>query len=366
MIRTYVSTKASAADRGRTFGADNRTAIAATIDAYRDLFAAAAGHRVDLMPYGAEAISAIRNWHPALAEEIAGISEGARLPIEEVAALNARTEILGAIGASSRGECSTLVSLGGGRAVAVQTWDWHDALRDRWFRWTIEHPDGRVVHTVTEYGIVGKIGINASGVGIFINILHHERDGQAIGVPVHVLARSILDDAEDLNQALIRIASAPVSASSALTLVQSVAGETSALTAEVFPGGPKILLPNEVGVLLHTNHFLSEEGARGERETVVGPDSFIRYDVLRRRAAGSRPGTIAAALELMSSHIGGGGAVCAHPYPHAGLGDRYATLATIWFDLDSRTLTVQEGGPCGAPIDGPGLLHSASRSDGAA
>jgi isopenicillin-N N-acyltransferase like protein len=124
--------------------------------------------------------------------------------------------------------------------------------------------------------------------------------------------------------------------------------------------GPQILLPNERGVLLHTNHFLSESGARGERETVIGPDSFIRYDVLRRRVANSQPTSVAEALEAMSSHVGGGGAVCCHPYPDAELGDRYATLATVWFDVGQRTLTVREGGPCGAPLEGPAAREASA------
>ena len=323
MIRTYVSDQATPGDRGRAFGRDNRAAIASTVAAYRDLFTATAGEEVDLHSYGEEAITSIAAWAPALADEVEGIAEGSGLPLEHVAALNARTEVLAAIRASSRGECSTLVSLGRGFNVAVQTWDWHDSLRDRWFRWTIEHPDGRVVHTVTEFGIVGKIGINASGVGVFVNILHHDADGGPIGVPVHIVARSVLDDARDLSEALVRLASATVSASSALTLVQDVGGETSAVTAELFPGGPQLLLPDERGVLLHTNHFLSEAGARGDREAVVGPDSFIRYDVLRRRVAGSQPESVGEALEAMSSHIGGGGAICC--IARTATGGRFAT-----------------------------------------
>jgi isopenicillin-N N-acyltransferase-like protein len=320
-----------------------------------------AGEDVDLMSFGSEAMTAIGGWAPDLADEIEGIAHGAGLPTEHVAALNARTEVLAAIRSRSRGECSTVVSLGRDYTVALQTWDWHESLGNLWLRWTIEHPDGRTVHTVTEFGIVGKIGINASGVGLFINILHHEADGGTIGVPVHILARSILDDSEDLNEALLRVASARVSASSALTLVQSIGTEASAVTAEVFPGGPRILLPDERGILLHTNHFLSEAGARGERETVIGPDSFIRYDVLRRHIASNPPTSVGEALEAMTSHVGGGGAVCAHPYADAELGDRYATLATVWLDVDARTLAVREGGPCGAPIAGPGIVRAVSR-----
>jgi isopenicillin-N N-acyltransferase like protein len=81
---------------------------------------------------------------------------------------------------------------------------------------------------------------------------------------------------------------------------------------------------------------------------------------LRRRVAAQPPTSVGQALDAMASHIGGGGAICAHPYPDAELGDRYATLATVWLDVDNRTLTVQEGGPCGAPIGGPGIVRAVS------
>ncbi len=63
----------------------------------------------------------------------------------------------------------------------------------------IEHPDGQVVRTLTEYGIVGKLGVSRRGLGLLLNILHHEGDGRGIGVPVHVVARRVLDEARDLD-----------------------------------------------------------------------------------------------------------------------------------------------------------------------
>ena len=61
-------------------------------------------------------------------------------------------------------ECSTVVALpDNGTPVAVQTWDWYDAMADDWFAWTIPHPDGHLVRTVTEYGVLGKIGVSSRG-----------------------------------------------------------------------------------------------------------------------------------------------------------------------------------------------------------
>src|SRR5271166_6036280 len=112
MIRHYTSAPASPRDRGRDFGAAHSAVIAATTSKYAALFAATAGREVDIPALGREALASIRQFSVASASEIEGIAEGAGLPAERIAALNARTEILGSLYASMRGECSTVVRLG--------------------------------------------------------------------------------------------------------------------------------------------------------------------------------------------------------------------------------------------------------------
>ena len=191
--------------------------------------------------WSGRAWATIQRVAPVHAEEIAGIAEGAGLPVEQVASINARTEILVAANPTGRTECSTVIALPPGRPpVAVQTWDWYDAMTDGWFTWTIPHPDGRVVQTVTEFGMLAKIGVNDRGVGVMLNMLHHRNDADAvatgeIGHPVHLLSRAILDDAASADEA-VAIASAPwTSASTSLTVVDDRGG---AVSIELFPGGP--------------------------------------------------------------------------------------------------------------------------------
>jgi isopenicillin-N N-acyltransferase-like protein len=351
MTRTFVSPPASPAARGREFGEAHSNEIANTLGAYRELFDRLAGSHVDVEELGSEAMAIIRPFSSDAAAEIEGIAAGAALPVWAVAALNARTEILARCRYQSRGECSTVVAVGDDDTpmLAVQTWDWHEELAGNWLIWTIEHPDGRVVQTLTEYGILGKIGVSSAGLGIMMNLLHHERDGRGMGVPVHVVSRAILDRATDLNQALVLVASAHTSASVALTILASQGGDKAALCAEINPGGPGYLLPDERGILIHTNHFLTAPASWGDRENVVGPDSFFRYEILERRMRDVHPTTSTDLLEMLASHFGGGGAICCHPDADAETGDRYATLATVSLDVGARRMTVLEGGPCERP-----------------
>ena len=228
--------------------------------------------------------------------------------------------------------------------VAMQTWDWHEELASCFHVLSIEHPDGHVVRTLTEYGIVGKLGVSGRGLGLLLNILHHDGDGDGIGVPVHVIARRVLDEAQHVNHALQLVASARPSASSALTLVADEDGERAAITAEVFPGGPRYVLPDRDGVLLHTNHFVGAGGAaRRPRARCIAPGLL---PAARPPAArGPRHEQRGGGAGAMSSRLGGGGAICCRPDPDAVLGERWATLATIQLDVAGAGLVIRRGGP---------------------
>lgn len=358
MTRSFRSTAASPRARGEEFGEAHRPQIAATLDAYAELFGQAAGARPwDADGLGGQALQQIRDFAPDLGEEIAGLAAGSGRPAARIAALNARTEILAVLGRAARGECSAIAGLGtAGRApFAVQNWDWFAGMADNWVEWTIPHGE-RTTVTVTEYGIVGKIGVNSDGVGVLFNILHHRADGAGIGVPVHVVARSILDRAADLDQALQIAGAARVSASTALTVLAAGPAGDAAATAELWPHGPGLLAPGADGLLLHTNHFLDPAAAPGDREPTEFPDTLSRFATLRERI-GDQGARLTAddAVAVLCDHDNGPDAVCCHPDLSAAPEDRYQTLASVRIDVRSRTLHTHAGNPCGRAEGGRGL-----------
>jgi isopenicillin-N N-acyltransferase-like protein len=349
VIAHHVAREATPADRGRGLGERFASEIAANLAVYDALFERAAGiGRDEARRLGGRALERVAAWSPSLADEIEGIAAGAGQPAAAIAALNARTELL-ALGNARRGECTVAARLGDGPPVAVQTWDWHEELASGWHVLTVDAPGARPLHTLTEYGIVGKVGVNASGVGVLLNILHHASDGGSDagpGVPVHVVARRVLDAAADVNDALLIAGSAAVSASSSLTVVADAGGESGALSIELCPDGVGHVLPAPDGVLVHTNHFLAERGRAGDLEPGTAPDTLVRLDVVRRRLTAAPPERPDQAIDALRSHLGGAGAVCCHPAADAPLGERYATLATVTVDARDRTLAVRRGGPC--------------------
>ncbi|WP_455360640.1 C45 family autoproteolytic acyltransferase/hydolase [Streptomyces sp. SYSU K21746] len=360
----FVSTAVTPRERGREFGETWRSQVAGTVDAYRVLFTRSGVSGLD--GPGAAALAAAEEWAPDLAAEIRGIAEGAALPVTAVAAINARTEILAgravrppasvpgpgsgsgsaSVRAPAPGECTTLVALRGPgeEPLAVQNWDWYAGLADNWLEWEIPHASGRRTVTLTEYGIVGKIGINDRGVGALFNILHHRHDGGAIGVPVHVVARRLLDEAGSVTDALRILGSARVSASTTITAVGGLRAGKTAIATELWPGGPGHVLPDPDGLLLHTNHFLTQPGAPGDTEPVTAPDTLVRYEVLRRRLTGRGPDlTEAEAREALSDHTG---PVCVHAA--SGRPDEFQTLATAQLDFTTCGLRISAGPPCEA------------------
>ena len=348
MSFVFRSTQTEPAARGREFGAAHARRIHAGVARYRALFERVAQRPVDLHAMGAQALDSIARFAPPLHAEIAGMAEGADIDVRLLGAINARTEILAALNAPLRGECSTVVQVDAHSAhpVAVQTWDWYAEFADQWLTWEIPHADGHVTTTVTEIGIVGKAGVNDRGIGVHFNILHHERDGATIGVPVHVASRWMLDTCGDINQALQLLASAEVSASSSLTVIAAADNGSTAVSVELHPGGPGFVFPDAIGLLVHTNHFLSSPAAAGDTEPRQYPDTLVRHDLLTRRLGGHAKLSALQVIGAMNSHLGTTGALCCHPDPALPENGQYATLATIVIDVASGTLRALRGGPC--------------------
>ncbi len=357
MTRRFTSTVAGSHDRGVEFGSVHAARVAATATAYDELFVrtgAQAGLdpgavRALVVGLGAAALERVERWAPRLAREIHGIADGAGLPVTTIAALNARTELLARLTAHTRGECSTVVALGADDQdpVAIQNWDWFGALSDGWLVWEIPHREGGVTTTLTEYGIVGKIGLGRHGLGVLFNILHHACDGVGVGVPVHVAARQLLDTCATVPQALTTLGTAQFSASTTITLVTGRAAGKNAVCAEVWPGGVEVVQPRN-GLLLHTNHFLASAAAGGDLEPEQEPDTLDRMAALERQLSGlGADADVTAVRQALCDHGDGPCSLCSHPDPGAPTAEQYSTLATARLDFAARTLDVHAGNPCG-------------------
>lgn len=340
-VHAFTSTVTDPFERGREFGAAFPGEVRRTIAFYRALLARCPNPDIDLAEHGALALDAIAAFSADAAAEIRGIADGAGVDVHEVAGINARTELLAIADPEGRVECSTIVSApASGPAIGAQTWDWYTDMADNWLVWTIPLTSGRTMSTVTEFGILGKIGINSDGLGLLFSILHHEADGQGVGVPVHVLARTVLEQAQDVEAALAVVSGVELTASSTFSLLD----QQGTAAVELFPGGRGVVRA-EGGWLTRTNHFLSVEGAPGCVDHVTGVNSPTRLADLHRYVTADARREPAGLVAALTGHDPAG-PLCSH----ASDTDTGSTLATVLIDTVAPSVTVWRGWPCQTPL----------------
>ena len=210
-----IEVNGSAFERGRQHGTQARARVERSIATYARLFAYCGMDWREAQARAAPFRDVIGAFDATLLEEIEGIAAGAGRHLGEILALNARTEILppgypgdpapqskalaernrGA-GVPDWGECTALAvprsaSATGGTLLA-QNWDWLGQQRDALILLRASEDDGTEVLTLTEAGMLAKIGLNSHGFGVCLNILRSTDDGTRPGVPVHVLLRALL------------------------------------------------------------------------------------------------------------------------------------------------------------------------------
>jgi isopenicillin-N N-acyltransferase-like protein len=347
-VPVFHSPPGDARGRGRGLGEAWRPQIHAGWLGYERLFAACDIDPSTVCEVGLRTLVQVDRWAPALAEELAGIAAGAALEPWQIAALNARTELLGRYRPALPGECSTSVFLpDAGPPRTIQTWDWYDHLGEVKLVWQLEPRPGRIVKTFTEFGMLGKIGVNDAGLGVHFNVLQHADDGgEPVGVPVHVVARRILDEAATLEEAVELAATARFSASTALTVVTYDGDRCDACTLELSPAGVGRVSAADDRFVLHTNHFLDAGLAQGERLGTIEPDTYARLDALEARKAAlcdPDPEVRTAALDC---HREDGAALCCHPVDDAPFDEQWRTLLVIALDVANGRLVFRAGGPC--------------------
>ena len=331
-------------ERGIARGTQLRTDLPASVELYLRLFDTVGVSEPRTRDSAHRLADVLAAWGPRYLEEIEGIAAGAGLEPWHVMALNGRTEILSQATAARPGECSTIAYAPADRPSApfgIQTWDWHEELDPFWHTHQVRGPRHSYVG-LTEHGILGKIGMNSAGLGVFFNILGHRDDAPA-GVPVHVLSAAVLGEAGTVDEALELLRSAPIATSGALTLIDP----DTVACAEVSPVGVATLRPSD-GFLTHTNHFLDPANAAREKTGLYEPDSQDRYGLIASRQQRYAEPTVADHLVEYLYSDPGQPQLCCLPAPDAVFGQRWATLATVLLEPEHRRARILAGTPIDA------------------
>ena len=227
----------------------------------------------------------IEAFDPNYVVEMRGIAEGANVPFEAVALLNARTEIL-RLGKRKADEkklgedpdgCTGAVLMPeatrDGVLIHGQNWDWKAECAETSVVLKVRRDDGPDYMTFTEAGGLARAGMNANGIAITANYLECDRDYRDIGVPLALIRRKVLEQ-EHYSLALRVVNGTKKSAAN--NMIVSYA-EGFAIDFECAPDEAFKIYP-ERGVIVHANHFLSPIALSKLKDTGIEntPDSLYR------------------------------------------------------------------------------------------
>ena len=359
-------------ERGRQYGHLARDRIRASIATYGRLFAYCGMTWNDAQRKATGYRDVIAATSPSLIDEIAGIAAGAHLAELDILALNARTEILPptypaepsaawddvlqrnrGTGIADWGECTALAVLpdasDDGKTWLAQNWDWIGPQRSALVLLRIIDEHGRRLLTLTEAGMLAKIGLNDRGLGIGLNILRSVDDGRQPGVPVHVLLRHLLDC--DSVDSAIATARALTHGASSNIPVADAGGHAASI--EVSPRGVAVIRPQS-GTLAHTNHYL-DAGQSAHAATLSPLASTEQRLACARRYSARLPLGRASLFALLRDMDEGAFSVCRVPDESIPPEVRMETVAGVAMNLTERVMWVAPDVPSRVEFEAIGL-----------
>lgn len=330
-------------ERGSHLGTVERERIAYTVEAYMAIFQAFAGlERKRVLALAERYLPVIADYTPSLLGEMHGIASGAGRDVREIVAINARTELM--YGGHPPSEC-TAIALGPQAAsdqgvYLAQNWDWHVSLAGGLVLWAVLPSEGRQVLTLTEAGIVGKIGTNGS-LALCVNLLTSDGDSPQPALPMHVILRHVLDTSACVADAVERIAALPRSTS----CNQLLADRFGALASvEATPLGQQVLDPQD-GWLTHTNHCQGSRLRACDSHVRERPETLARNQ-RARTLLGCAPIDPASLRTLFADHATVPGAICRHVQPAAPFVEQQESVASIVFHVGQGCIDLADGPPC--------------------
>lgn len=338
-----VEVSGGAFERGRLHGELARERVERSVANYAHLFAYCGISWEEAQHRAGRYRDAIAGVDAGLLEEIEGIAAGAGRTPGEILALNARTELLppnylSKAGAPS-GECTAIAvraaASATGTTLLAQNWDWLGGQREALILLRMPENDRPGFLTLTEAGMLAKIGMNTLGFGVCLNILRSVRDGTRTGVPVHVLLRALLG-CKTVADAIAFAGKLSFGASSNV-LCADVTGEAASL--EISPLGVRVL-PAADGTLCHTNHFIAPGTEGWQLELADNLSTEPRLERARAHAAALQTHGIEDLKTLLRDESEGFLSICRRPDPSLPEEGRIETVASVIMELARATIHV--------------------------
>ena len=332
---------------GMQHGAGAAERVAKTIEIYLSAFGQQAGLGLAEVRERARGYAAqIEALDADVMEEIRGIADGARQQVEDIIAVNCRTELLfGALaGTQPASECTTIVALPSatqeGHLLVGKNWDWRNPCVDAVVVLRVRQRGKPRLCLVVEAGMVGRDGFNEHGIVVCGNLLVSNEDKGKVGVPIPILRRRILHS-RHYYEAIDGLVRSPRGASGNYLIAHR---DGVAIDFETTPNNVYPVYP-ERGLLTHANHFQSPAAqATGVAKYYTG-DSLYR-DFRARQLLEHKIGsiTIDDLKAVLRDEFGAPRSICRYPHEYPGHVDTM-TIASLIFDLHHEVMYVAAGQP---------------------
>ena len=326
-----IKIKGGAEDRGRQQGDLLKERIHRTIDFYKKQFLLP---EEEILRIANQFRNSTKSFREDLYLEIEALAQAAEVDPVWIYALNGRTELLNL----NPMECTTLAFRKQG--VIGQNWDWDIEVEELAVILDIEREDGHRIITMTEPGMIGKIGMNRCGLGVCLNFMSIE-DYKPYGIPLHVILRTILDS-KTLDEALSLI-KPHVMGKVGNILIADWNGKVE----DIELGGDEVFSIPVEDLFVHTNHFLTKI----DYDLMLFPNTMGRYNRAKELLRMLDDPSVQSMKDILGDCTNEEYPICRKNFSHPWLTDDTSiTVTSIIMDLKNLQFHITRGNPFDNPF----------------
>ncbi len=307
--------------------------------------------------YAKELLDNTRNLFPQYAQEVEGMAIGAGIDFKIMWALTIKNELSSF--ANLEAGCSTIYYKEDGKTWLFHNEDGDAAYFNRMLMLKAITPSGVNFYSLAYPGIISGVGPSINSQGICQTTNYISCINPKVGIPRYIIGRSVLES-KNMAEAIETITVEPRAYPWHHNIL-SLNNSTFA-SIETLPDGKVDASYPEGGIFVHTNHAIGRttENYYYQNKDYIKLSSNPRLQSLQKLISSadfpaSNPEKF---IRFLSSHEGEPYSLCRHPViykknePVKGSEEkkevRGQTLATAFFDCETKKMRIYKGNPCKA------------------
>jgi len=309
-------------ERAQQYGKQGKQRIQKAVTFYADL---CEKKGYNLQKQGQKYVEAIKNYNETYFEQLRIIAKHADVHTHSLIGVNARTEIKSLF----ENECTAVYAPQ--TNMLGQNWDWGAKSEEHTVLLDVKRENKPDFTTLTEAGMLAKIGMNSAGLGMCLNALRTYKERS--GVPIHILLRSILDQ-ETITQATEKIEQTEKDTAGNILIAQQNGEYIDIEIEHNKTHKHKSLDP----IYVHTNHYLAKDITKKDLD--IHQSSIHRYKKATEISK-TYKGTKKDLLKILYNKDNEKYPILREYYDHNLFG-KYGTVLTVLMDLNNKTLYIAD------------------------